>query len=218
MYSAGGFGSPTFWAMLAALSAVDRAAYFRQSQYDPAYQQWRQQAVRDPGTASRLAQLGDQAAAQPVNAGASAPSTSSGFGIVWMVLFIGGAVFVLLWVARRRAASGPATGVPPGLAVAAREGVNISAGWQLSQVVEYNSTLMSVKQVTIDHTHYETVQGCEAATELYGSVFRPTIHKEIYSFEDLGRAFAEMHDNTQTGIPIIRVATDMPESLAKLTP
>lgn len=107
---------------------------------------------------------------------------------------------------------------PAGLAVAAREGVNISAGWQLSQVVEYNSTLMSVKQVTIDHTHYETVQGCEAATELYGSVFRPTIHKEIYSFADLGRAFAEMHDNTQTGIPIIRVAEDMPESLAKLTP
>jgi len=107
---------------------------------------------------------------------------------------------------------------PAGLAVAAREGVNISAGWQLSQVIEYNSTLMSVKQVTIDYTHYETVQGCEAATELYGSVFRPTIHKEIYSFEDLGRAFAEMHDNTQTGIPIIRVATDMPESLAKLTP
>jgi NADPH:quinone reductase-like Zn-dependent oxidoreductase len=107
---------------------------------------------------------------------------------------------------------------PAGLAVAAREGVNISAGWQLSQVVEYNSTLMSVKQVTIDHTHYETVQGCEAATELYGSVFRPTIHKEIYPFEDLGRAFADMHDNTQTGIPIIRVAGDMPESLAKLTP
>ena len=107
---------------------------------------------------------------------------------------------------------------PAGLAVAAREGVNISAGWQLSQLVEYNSTIMSVKQVTIDHTHYETVQGCEAATELYGSVFRPTIHKEIYSFEDLGRAFADMHDNTQTGIPIIRVASDMPESLAKLTP
>jgi crotonyl-CoA carboxylase/reductase len=33
---------------------------------------------------------------------------------------------------------------PAGLAVAAREGVNVSAGWQLSQVVEYNSTLMSV--------------------------------------------------------------------------
>jgi NADPH:quinone reductase-like Zn-dependent oxidoreductase len=105
---------------------------------------------------------------------------------------------------------------PAGLAVAAREGVNISAGWQLSQVVEYNSTLLSVKQVTLDHTHYETIYGCHAATELYGRVFRPTVHKEIYSFEDLGRAFHEMHQNTQTGIPIIRVADDMPESVKGL--
>jgi crotonyl-CoA carboxylase/reductase len=105
---------------------------------------------------------------------------------------------------------------PAGLAVAAREGVNVSAGWQLSQVVEYNSTLMSVKQVTIDHTHYETVIGCHAATEMYGRVFKPTVHKEIYSFEDLGRAFHEMHENTQTGIPIIRIADDMPESVQGL--
>src|SRR5205814_10603765 len=105
---------------------------------------------------------------------------------------------------------------PAGLAVAAREGVNVSAGWQLSQVVEYNSTLMSVKQVTIDHTHYETVQGCHAATELYGTVFKPTVHKEIYPFEDLGRAFEEMHKNTQTGIPIIRVADDLPDAVKGL--
>jgi NADPH:quinone reductase-like Zn-dependent oxidoreductase len=102
---------------------------------------------------------------------------------------------------------------PAGLAVAAREGVNVSAGWQLSQVVEYNSTLMSAKQVTIDHTHYETVIGCAAATELYGKVFKPTIHSEIYSFEDAGRAFHEMHENTQTGIPIVRVAEDLPDSV-----
>jgi NADPH:quinone reductase-like Zn-dependent oxidoreductase len=102
---------------------------------------------------------------------------------------------------------------PAGLAVAARQGVNISAGWQLGQVAEYNSTLMSVKQVTLDHTHYETVEGCHAATELYGSVFKPTVHKEIYPFEDLGRAFEEMHQNTQTGIPIIRVAEDLPDSV-----
>lgn len=105
---------------------------------------------------------------------------------------------------------------PAGLAVAARQGVNVSAGWQLSQVVEYNSTLMSAKQVTIDHTHYETVQGCAAATELYGKVFRPTVHSEIYAFEDTGRAFHEMHENTQTGIPIIRVAEDLPESVKGL--
>jgi NADPH:quinone reductase-like Zn-dependent oxidoreductase len=103
-----------------------------------------------------------------------------------------------------------------GLAVAGRQGVNVSAGWQLSQVVEYNSTLMSVKQVTLDHTHYETVDGCWAATELYGRVFKPTVHREIYPFEDLPRAFAEMQANAQTGIPIIRVAEQMPEAVAAL--
>lgn len=105
-----------------------------------------------------------------------------------------------------------------GLAVAARQGVNVSAGWQLSQQVSYNSTLLSVKQVTIDHTHYETVAGCAAATELYGSVFRPTVHKEIYSFDDLPRAHTEMQDNTQTGIPIVRIAESLPEAVQRIVP
>jgi NADPH:quinone reductase-like Zn-dependent oxidoreductase len=105
-----------------------------------------------------------------------------------------------------------------GMAVAAREGVNVSAGWQLSQVVEYNSTLQSVKQVTLDHTHYETISGCGAATELYGRVFRPTVHREIYPFTDLPRAFEEMHQNSQTGIPIIRVADELPAAVAALVP
>jgi len=105
---------------------------------------------------------------------------------------------------------------PAGLAVASREGVNVSAGWQLSQVVEYNSTLMSVKQVTIDHTHYETVEGCAAATALYGRVFKPTVHREIYAWPDLPRAHAEMHHNTQTGIPIVRVADELPEAVTKI--
>jgi len=104
-----------------------------------------------------------------------------------------------------------------GLTVSARCGVNVSAGWQLSQVVTYNSPLMSVKQVTIDHTHYETVEGCAAATELYGVVFKPTLHKEVYSFEDMPRAMHEMYLGTQTGIPIIRVAKQMPERVRKLT-
>jgi len=103
-----------------------------------------------------------------------------------------------------------------GLTVSARCGVNVSAGWQLSQVVSYNSPLMSVKQVTIDHTHYETVEGCSAATELYGVVFRPTVHKEVYAFEDMPRAMHEMYLGTQTGIPIIRVAKELPERVRKL--
>ena len=103
-----------------------------------------------------------------------------------------------------------------GLAACARQGVNVSAGWQLSQVVTYNSTVQSVKQVTIDHTHYETPPGGNAATELYGSVFKPTIHHEIYTFEDMPRCFQEMHENTQTGIPIIRVADELPDSVKDL--
>jgi NADPH:quinone reductase-like Zn-dependent oxidoreductase len=103
-----------------------------------------------------------------------------------------------------------------GLAVAARAGVNVSAGWQLSTGVDYNSAGASTKQITLDHTHYETIEGCVEATALYGKVFKPTVHHEIYRFEDLPRAMSEMHENKQTGIPIIRVAEDMPKSVSGL--
>ena len=111
---------------------------------------------------------------------------------------------------------GPVFGA--GFAVASRQGVNVSAGWQLDTRVQYNSAGASTKQLTLDHVHYETLVGCRAATELYGKVFRPTIHHEVYAFEDLPRAMEEMHENTQTGIPIIRVAQEMPASVAGLTP
>ncbi len=105
-----------------------------------------------------------------------------------------------------------------GIAAMGRQAVNVSAGWQLSQQVEYNSTLLSVRQGTLDHVHYETIDGCHAATALYGSVFKPTVHQEIYAFEDLPRALDEMHKAVQTGIPIVRVADDMPESVKRLVP
>ncbi|MCS5638697.1 MAG: zinc-binding alcohol dehydrogenase family protein [Myxococcota bacterium] len=105
-----------------------------------------------------------------------------------------------------------------GFAAASREGVIVSAGWQLARNVKFNSAAASIKQITLDHTHYETLEGVEAATELYGSVFKPTIHSEIYAFADLPRAMAEMHQNTQIGIPIIRVAEEMPDSVAALIP
>ena len=103
-----------------------------------------------------------------------------------------------------------------GITAAARGGVNVSAGWQLGTMVKYNSAGASTKQLTLDHTHYDTIPGCEAATALYGKVFKPTIHREIYAFEDLPRAIAEMQANTQTGIPIVRVAKDMPASVRGL--
>ena len=103
-----------------------------------------------------------------------------------------------------------------GVQAMARLGVNVSAGWQLDTKCNYNSANLSVRQITLDHTHYETVDGCNAATELYGRVFKPTVHREIYAFEDLPRAVHELHLNTQTGIPIVRVARKMPEKVAKL--
>jgi NADPH:quinone reductase-like Zn-dependent oxidoreductase len=105
-----------------------------------------------------------------------------------------------------------------GLAVASRCGVNVSAGWQLSTACDYNSANLSVRQITLDHMHYETAIGCAAATELYGSVFKPTLHHEIYAFEHLPRAMEEMHENTQTGIPIVRIADEMPDAVKSLIP
>ncbi|MCA9501703.1 MAG: hypothetical protein H6748_14820 [Spirochaetaceae bacterium] len=105
-----------------------------------------------------------------------------------------------------------------GITAAARQGVNVSAGWQLGTMVTYNSAGASTKQITLDHTHYETLVGIDAATSLYGTVFKPTIHREIYGFEDLPRAIVEMQANQQTGIPIIRVAKDMPAAVRSLVP
>jgi len=107
---------------------------------------------------------------------------------------------------------------PAGIAVASRMGVNVSAGWQLATTCDYNSANLSVRQVTLDHIHYETIDGCNAATELYGRVFRPSVHREIYRFEDLPRAIAEMHENVQTGIPIVQVAAELPGSVRALVP
>jgi crotonyl-CoA carboxylase/reductase len=103
-----------------------------------------------------------------------------------------------------------------GLTALAREGVNVSAGWQLDKKITYDSAGLSVRQITLDHTHYETIDGCNAATALYGSVFKPTVHEEIYGFADLPRCMQEMHHNTQTGIPIVRVADEMPKSVERL--
>jgi NADPH:quinone reductase-like Zn-dependent oxidoreductase len=107
---------------------------------------------------------------------------------------------------------------PAGVAALGRQGVNVSAGWQLDKSLQYDSAGLSVRQITLDHVHLETLEGCSASTELYGRVFKPTVHREIYAFEDLPRAMEEMHQNVQTGIPIVRVAQEMPEAVAGLIP
>ena len=105
-----------------------------------------------------------------------------------------------------------------GIAVLARCGVNVSSGWQIDKKVAYDSAGLSVRQITLDHMHYETIDGCSAATSLYGSVFQPTVHSEIYRFEDLPRCFEELQANVQTGIPIVQVARDLPAAVKDLVP
>jgi len=105
-----------------------------------------------------------------------------------------------------------------GVAALARGGVNVSAGWQLDKRLNYDSAALSVRQITLDHVHLESIDGSAASLALYGKVFRPTVHKEIYAFADLPRALREMHLNTQTGIPIVRVAEEMPEAVRALIP
>ena len=103
-----------------------------------------------------------------------------------------------------------------GIAASAREGVNVSAGWQLEKRVSYDSAGLSVKQITLDHMHYETLAGVSACTQLYGRVFRPAIHREVYSFANLPKAFEDMEAGVQTGIPIIRIAEEMPDTVRSL--
>jgi len=38
------------------------------------------------------------------------------------------------------------------------------------------------------------------------------------AFEDLPRAMEEMHSNVQTGIPVVRIASEMPASVESLIP
>jgi hypothetical protein len=45
-------------------------------------------------------------------------------------------------------------------------------------------------------------------------VFKPKIHDEVYSFDDLPRAFDEMEAGKHTGIPVVRVAEEPPAGVA----
>jgi len=105
-----------------------------------------------------------------------------------------------------------------GLAAQAREGVNVSAGWQLSRDVAYNSAALSLRQITLDHVHGETRDGARSGLDLFGGVLRPNLHPEVYEFEELPRALNDLHRNAQCGIGVVRIARDLPESVRALAP
>ena len=72
-----------------------------------------------------------------------------------------------------------------------------------------------------DLAKMEAVPGWEAEWARWRGIEEDPIERErrygeIYTFEDLPRALHELHQNVQTGIPIVRMATDMPESVQHL--
>ncbi len=93
--------------------------YFQDNRDDPRYAQWRAEADRkaqsDPAVAQKLAELDAlmaQSKAQPAG-GRAMPSDDGGSGLFFVVVFLGGALLVGLWLFRRRA-SAVAGGGPMG--------------------------------------------------------------------------------------------------------
>lgn len=118
----GPFEAAALFAMLNALTNTANRDFFRQNQNDPAIRAWRNQveqaAQSDPTLQSRLNELnsvmrqatGSATQPSPYAPPPSAvvppvpPQPSGGGGIVWLLLFFGIGAFILLWLARRRAA------------------------------------------------------------------------------------------------------------------
>jgi len=98
------------WSLLNSLSRPQSVAYFQDNRDDPRYAQWRAEADRkaqtDPAVAQKLAELDTlmAAKAQPANP-RPAPSDSGGLGGLFVVVFVGGAILLGLWLMRRRAAA-----------------------------------------------------------------------------------------------------------------
>jgi hypothetical protein len=117
------------WSLLNSLSRPQTVNYFQENRDDPRYAQWRAEADRraqsDPAVAQKLAELDalmGQAKAQPATPRA-APSDTGGSGGLFIVVFVGGAVLLGLWLMRRRAAGvagGGSTAVAPGLSGSAQ--------------------------------------------------------------------------------------------------
>jgi len=116
------------WSLLNSLSRPQTVTYFQDNRDDPRYAQWRAEADRkaksDPAVAQKLAELDAllaQAKAQPANPHA-APSDAGGSGGLFVVVFVGGAVLLGLWMLRRRA-----TAVAGGGSMAVARGLSGSA-------------------------------------------------------------------------------------------
>ena len=124
----GAWDAVMLWSLLNAVTSPRSTDFFRANRTDPGYLQWRAEADRlaasDPALAGRLAQLDRQLAQGSAGGAPPVPARSDqGSGIVLFVVVVGVALFLGLWLTRRRAAGTPAAGThgaPEGIAGSAQ--------------------------------------------------------------------------------------------------
>jgi Protein of unknown function (DUF2491) len=111
----GAWDAMMLWALLNSVTSSRSTDFFREHRSDPGYLQWRAEADRraatDPAVAGKLAQLDRQLGQEPSARAVAQPGPSNqGSGIVPFVLVVGVAIFLGLWVMRRRAGGTQAPG------------------------------------------------------------------------------------------------------------
>ncbi|MBO0736106.1 MAG: DUF2491 family protein [Alphaproteobacteria bacterium] len=104
----GAFDAILGWSLLNSLSRPQSVSYFQDYRDDPRYADWRAEADRkaqsDPAVAQKLAELDKLMAQGHPARPRTAPPDEDGSGLVFFV-FAGSALFIGLWMLRRRAAA-----------------------------------------------------------------------------------------------------------------
>jgi hypothetical protein len=110
----GAWDAVMLWALLNNVTSPRSSNFFIQNQTDPGYLQWRAEtdrlAANNPDLAAKLAQLDQQLAKNPAGNAAqnntgSVPAAGADGGYTMLLIVVGLAVFLGLWLMRRRAAS-----------------------------------------------------------------------------------------------------------------
>ena len=107
----GAWDAVMLWALLNNVTSSRSRDFFTQNQTDPSYLQWRAEtdrlAANDPELAAKLTQLDRQlaqnsAGGAALNANAGVPVAAAGGGYTMLIVVIGIAFLVGLWLMRRR--------------------------------------------------------------------------------------------------------------------
>lgn len=195
------------WTMLQTLSEPGHAAFFHHHQDDPGYRRWREDAERraadDPRLRAQLDRLDSDLAAMSerprdpsylppdvspdeASADGRAPPEPGGPGRVVIPVVVGGGVLVLLWRARRRRKTVPASVAPASVAPAGA--ARFRVGMTLTMDPTPFLLAADITKVRIPETAAEGLLVSVAAVGTVGDGV--TLHR-LYLPEGMG--FVQLH-------------------------